>query len=102
MTDIETWSSDSFESKYTGLMIGMSEEEKRKAAVNVLHLCQCSKCPSNTETGDINAIYCTFGKSNNISRNRGCLCKDCPITRTMSMRWEYYCMKGSAVEMSDL
>ncbi|MBY8997301.1 MAG: DUF2769 domain-containing protein [Candidatus Thorarchaeota archaeon] len=84
------------------MMGSMSDEEQRRAAANVIHLCQCSKCPTNTETGEINAVYCTFGKSEAIHEEKGCLCSVCAITKTMSLRWEYYCTQGSAKELSDL
>ena len=99
---IEKWPTSSFEEKYEMLMGSMSEADQKRAAENVIHLCQCSKCPNNTETGDINAVYCTFGKSEAINEHKGCICSECSITKTMSMRWDYYCAKGSTVELSDL
>ncbi|MHA2432214.1 MAG: DUF2769 domain-containing protein [Candidatus Thorarchaeota archaeon] len=102
MADIETWKSDTFEAKYKALMGGMSEADQKRSAQQVIHLCQCNRCPTNTETGEINAVYCTFGKREMIHEQKGCLCSECSITRTMSLRWDYYCTQGSAVELSDL
>ena len=102
MADIETWSTDSFEAKYKAMMSGMSEADIKRSAEQVIHLCQCSNCPTNCETGEINAVFCTFGKSEMINEKRGCLCSECSITKTMSLRWDYYCTEGSAVELSDL
>jgi len=102
MADIETWGTDSFEAKYKALMGGMSEADIKRSAEQVLHLCLCNKCPTNTETGDVNAVFCTFGKSEMIKEQKGCLCKDCSITKTMSLRWDSYCIRGSAVQLSDL
>ncbi|MHA1136096.1 MAG: DUF2769 domain-containing protein [Candidatus Thorarchaeota archaeon] len=99
---IETWSEDSFEQKYTMMMGGMSEADQKKAAVNVIHLCKCSTCPTNCATGEINAVFCTFGNSKEIVEQKGCFCSECAITKTMSLRWEYFCTQGSAVELSDL
>lgn len=101
-TSDEKWPTASFESKYEMMMGSMSEKEQRQAARNVVHLCLCRKCPTNSETGEINMVYCTFGKSNSIQEQKECLCSECAITKTMSMRWEYYCIQGSAVELSDL
>ena len=92
----------SFEEKYEMMLGSMSEVEQKRAAQNVIHLCQCSKCSTIAETGEINAVYCTFGKSEAINEHKGCLCSECSITKTMSMRWDYYCAKGSTVELSDL
>jgi hypothetical protein len=102
MADIETWKTSSFEEKYETMMGGMSEADQKKSAEQVLHLCQCSKCPTNTEVGEFNAIYCTLGKSEMIHQQKGCLCSKCSITKTMSLRWNYYCIQGSAVELSDM
>lgn len=102
MANIETWSTDSFEEKYKALMGGMSEAEIKRSSEQVLHLCQCSRCPTNRETGEMNAVYCTLGKSRMNNEQKGCLCSECSITKTMSLRWDYYCIRGSALELSDL
>jgi len=101
-TPDEKWPTASFEEKYSMMMGRMSEADQKRAAQNVIHLCQCNRCPTNTETGEINAVYCTFGKSEGIQERKECLCSECSITKTMSMRWNYYCNQGSAVELSNL
>jgi len=102
MADIETWKESSFEEKYGAMTEGMSEEQQRKRAEDVLHLCRCDRCPTNTDKEQLNAVYCTLGKSKETREEKGCLCADCPITKTMSLRWQYYCIRGSAVQLSDL
>jgi hypothetical protein len=102
MADIETWATDSFEAKYKAMMAGMSEADIKRSAEQVLHLCQCGSCPTNSETGEINAVYCSLGKSKAIAEQKGCQCSKCAITKTMSLRWDHYCIKGSALELSDL
>lgn len=84
------------------MMGSMSEAEQKRSAVEVIHLCQCDKCPTNIEVGEINAVYCTFGKRELIQEKKECLCVECSITKTMSLRWDYYCTQGSGVELSDL
>ncbi len=101
-TPDEKWPTASFEEKYSMMMGSMSEADQKRSAQNVIHLCQCNRCPTNTETGEINAVYCTFGKSEGINEQKECLCAGCSITKTMSMRWNYYCTQGSAVELSNL
>jgi len=101
-TPDEKWATASFEEKYSMMMGSMSEADQKRSAQNVIHLCRCNKCQTNTETGEINAVYCTLGKSEGISEQRGCLCSECSITKTMSMRWKYYCTQGSAVGLSNL
>ena len=83
-------------------MGGMSEADQKRAAENVIHLYQCSKCPTNCATGEINAVFCTFGKNQEIIEQKGCFCSECSTTKTMSMRWDYFCTQGSAVELSDI
>lgn len=99
---IEKWPTSSFEEKYEMMMGSMSEAEQKRSAVEVIHLCQCDKCPTNIEVGEINAVYCTFGKREMIQEKKECLCVECSITKTMSLRWDYYCTQGSGVELSDL
>lgn len=102
MADIETWKSDSFEAKYRAMIAGMSQADQKKSAVQVLHLCQCSKCPTCAGSGETDLVFCTLGKSAIIHEQKGCLCSECAISKTMSLRWDYYCTHGSAVELSDL
>ncbi|MFW9810761.1 MAG: DUF2769 domain-containing protein [Candidatus Thorarchaeota archaeon] len=102
MVDIETWATDTFEAKYKAMMGQMSEADIKRSAEQVIHLCQCSNCSTNSETGEINAVYCTFGISEMNHEKKGCLCSQCSITKTMSLRWDYYCSQGSAVDLSDL
>jgi hypothetical protein len=102
MADIETWAKDSFEAKYRAMMAGMSESDIKRSAEQVLYLCQCHKCPTNEKTGEMNAVYCSLGKSLIVTEQRGCQCLNCAITKTMSLRWDYYCIRGSAAELSDL
>jgi len=90
MADIETWKTDSFEAKYKAMMAGMSEADQKKSAVQVLHLCKCSKCPTCTGSGETDLVFCTLGKSTVIHEQKGCLCLKCAISKTMSLRWDYY------------
>ena len=102
LADIENWQNASFEQKYKSMMGGMSEDQIRKSAEQVLHMCQCVKCPSYTEGSDDNLVFCTLGKSDTMHEKKGCLCSTCAVAKTMSLRWEYYCIQGSAVSLSDL
>ncbi len=102
MADIENWSNASFEEKYKSMMQGMSEADVKRSIEQLVYLCQCSKCPTFIESGETDLVFCTLGKSETIHEQKGCLCSKCPVTRTMSLRWNYYCTQGSAVELSDL
>lgn len=102
MADIETWKTATFEEKYKAMMGGMSEADQKKSVQQVIHLCQCNKCQTYEESGETDLVFCTLGKSESVQEQKGCLCSTCAITNTMSLRWEYYCTKGAAVELSDL
>ncbi|MEM2142384.1 MAG: DUF2769 domain-containing protein [Candidatus Thorarchaeota archaeon] len=102
MTDIETWDKESFEAKYRALMAGMSEADMKRSAAEVLHFCKCPRCPTNRAAEGDQAVYCTLGRRTMTPEREGCLCSTCAITKTMSLRWDYYCLRGSAVELSDL
>lgn len=73
----------------------MTEEQKREY---VLNNCTCKKCPSYVEC-DEDIGYCLTGKSKCIKEKKGCICPDCPVTKKMNLKWGYYCLQGSAMEI---
>lgn len=84
------------------MMDSMTEKQKREGEENTKYICKdyCGKCPSYVGTGETNLAFCFAGKSSIIKENKGCLCGQCPISRTMSFRWSKYCTEGSALELS--
>jgi hypothetical protein len=60
----------------------------------------CGKCPSHVGTGEESLAFCMMGKSSVITEKKGCLCGQCPISKSMSLRWGYYCTEGSAIGLS--
>ncbi|NHJ05515.1 MAG: DUF2769 domain-containing protein [Candidatus Heimdallarchaeota archaeon] len=84
------------------MMDMMTEQQKREGLENTKYICRdyCGKCPSREEKRETKMAFCTIGKSSLIKEKKGCLCTQCPIYRTMSLRWEYYCIEGSALEQS--
>ena len=101
-TPDEKWPTASFEEKYEMMMGSMSKADQKRSVEQLVHMCQCSKCPTYQGTGETNLVFCTLGKSEAIQEQKGCLCQQCGVTKTMSMRWDHYCARGSAVELSDL
>ena len=81
----------------------MSKTDQQRSAENVAGFCEeyCGKCPSYAGTGEIMLGFCTIGKSSLIQEQKGCLCAQCPISRTMSLRWDHYCIRGKALDLSD-
>jgi hypothetical protein len=103
MADEEYYKANSFEEKMNTLMKGeWKPEQIQKSAEQVAYMCKCGQCPSYTETGETETVFCTIGKSDKIKEKQGCLCEQCPLTNMLKLRWKYYCMEGSAYELSDL
>ncbi|MHA1267084.1 MAG: DUF2769 domain-containing protein [Candidatus Helarchaeota archaeon] len=98
----EDFKASSFEEKMEMIYNKMSERQKRESREQIIYMCKnyCGRCPSYLNTGEKIVAFCMEGKSSLITEKKGCLCDECPISNTMSLRWRYYCMKGSAVELS--
>lgn len=75
----------------------MTDEQKKEY---VFSNCICKKCPSYVECGE-KAGFCLVGKSKCIEEKKGCTCPDCPVTAKMSLKWGYYCVNGSAMEIME-
>jgi len=79
----------------------MTEEQK---AEYVAANCICATCPSFLKEECLKAgekgAYCLAGKSKVITKENGCVCADCPVTKKMALKWGYYCTRGSAAEMA--
>lgn len=98
----ETFKSATFEEKFNMLNGTMSEKQRKENLEQVKYICKdyCGKCPSFEGTGEDSLAFCMEGKSSVITEKKACLCGGCPISRTMSLRWGYYCTDGSAIELS--
>lgn len=92
---------ETFEEKMEA-MKGLSEEEMAKKIQEVKEICKsfCGECPTYTGTGETELGFCAIGKSKIIKEEKGCLCPSCPVTSMMSLRWEYYCTRGSGREQA--
>jgi len=98
----ENFKTATFEEKMEMVYGRMSEKQRRNSREQVIYICRdyCGKCPSYEGTGEESLAFCMVGKSSVITEKKACLCGQCPITRTMSLRWEYYCTDGNALELS--
>jgi len=85
------------------IMSEMTEKEISDGIEQIKFICKdyCGKCPSYLGTGENKLAFCSIGKGSQIKEKKGCLCKQCPVTKMMSLRWEYYCIESSAVEQSN-
>jgi len=100
----EYFKTATFEEKMQMLYSKMTEKQKRENLGQVIYICKdhCGKCPSYKGTGETELAFCMQGMSSVIIEKKTCLCKDCPISKTMSLRWSHYCTDGSALERSNL
>lgn len=80
----------------------LSAEEMVERVKEIKNICKafCGECPSYTGTGETELGFCTVGKSSIIKEEKGCLCPSCPVTKKMSLRWDYYCTQGSARQLA--
>ena len=98
----EDYYTANFEEKMKMLYSKMSEKQKKDSREQVIYMCRdyCGKCPSYEGTREDTLAFCMEGKSSVITEKKVCLCGQCPMTKTMSLRWEQYCTDGSAMELS--
>lgn len=97
----ENFASGTFEEKIK-MLARMSEMDQKRSMENLIGFCEdyCGKCPSYQGTGETALGFCTLGKSSIIHEQKSCLCAQCPISRTMSLRWDHYCVRGKAMDLS--
>jgi hypothetical protein len=86
---------------------GMSEadvaammEDLKKKLPMVKEKCICKTCPSYVE-GEKEIGFChpLVGKSEKITKRKGCDCPTCPVYKMLGLKRGYYCIQGSELEM---
>ncbi len=80
----------------------LPKKELDKKIIEVKQACTCKNCPTRNSTKEKNLGFCAIGKSKIISVDKGCLCPTCPVTKMLALRWDHYCMKGSAAQMAGI
>jgi hypothetical protein len=98
----ENFENATFEEKLEMFYGKMTEKQWENNIEQVMYICRdyCGNCPSHVGTGEENLAFCMIGTSSVITEKKTCLCSQCPITKTMSLRWEYYCTEESAIKLS--
>ena len=56
---------------------------------NMLHMVEGSERSEHFE-----GLFCAFGKSNCIDKDKGCNCPDCEVTKKYSLESGAYCLKN--------
>jgi len=80
------------------MLAKMSEDQRAAYIAECSDMCICESCPTYEGTGETMLLFCVHGKSGIISEDKGCPCRECPVTEKMGLRWNDYCLKGSAEE----
>lgn len=83
-------------------MSKMSPTELQTKIKEFDKICICGKCPTLFGTGEKKLTFCEIWKSTIIKNDKGCLCPGCPVQKTLSLRWDRYCLKGSGKEQSGM
>jgi hypothetical protein len=83
-------------------MSKMSQAEMQVKIKELDKICICGKCPTYVGTGEKKLTFCAIGKSTIIKKDKGCLCPGCPVQKTLSLRWDRYCLKGSGMDQSGM
>ncbi len=101
-------------------MSKMSHAEVQARIKELDKICVCGRCPTYIETricsglstgfswkcppyvGEKKHTFCAIGKSTIIKKDKGCICPGCPVQKTMALRWDRYCLKGSGKEQSGM
>lgn len=81
-------------------MSKMSPAQVQDKIKELNKICICVKCPTYIGTGEQKLTFCAIGKSTIIEKDKGCLCPGCPVQKSMALRWDRYCLKGSGIEQS--
>ncbi|MCZ7402792.1 MAG: DUF2769 domain-containing protein [Candidatus Methanoperedens sp.] len=81
-------------------MSKMSPAEMAAKIKDLDKICICGKCPTYVGTGEKKLTFCAIGKSTMIKKDKGCVCPGCPVQKTLALRWDRYCLKGSGMDQS--
>jgi hypothetical protein len=78
---------------------GQPLQQLRAAPVDELTgRCICARCPSYDPEVETALLFCVHGRSQTLTTDVGCICRDCPVAAEYGLTWKDYCFKGSAEE----
>ncbi len=80
------------------MMKTMPEEESMKRMQKMMGMCICRDCPTYVGTGETKVLFCSVGRSEVITEEKGCTCGGCPVTPEMGLTNQYYCTKGNEAQ----
>lgn len=92
-----------FEEKMSAISL-MSEAEITNMIDDIKAICRnfCGECPSYTATDETELAFCARGTAEKVCEELGCMCGACPVSDRLSLRWNYYCMKGSGEKQAGI
>jgi len=75
----------------------LSKEEYAKRQDYVLKNCKCAGCPTFVKGDNPGGAYCfpLVGTSENIHREKDCICETCPIYKEYELTHTFYCTRCS-------
>ena len=79
----------------------MKPAEAKTKMKELKEACDCPTCPSYNRCSKVDEelLFCFAGKSSCITDDKGCLCPSCPITHMQGLKHQYYCLRGSEMQM---
>lgn len=87
---------DAFE-QWINMSWEKNAKERRQVTLEKRQSCLCPACPSYNRCAreQNEMLYCITGKSMLcISRDAGCTCRNCPVTRELGLMYQNFCMSG--------
>jgi hypothetical protein len=61
--------------------------------------CDCPGCPTYKGTGEVQENFCGINvRSLMITKEKGCICKSCPVAVQAGSRDEYCCIKATRTQ----
>ncbi|HXY88229.1 MAG TPA: DUF2769 domain-containing protein [Candidatus Acidoferrales bacterium] len=58
--------------------------------------CICGSCPTFTQNGLSDGLFCARGKSVKVPEMKGCICANCPVWAEYGLSKGYFCIHGAS------
>jgi hypothetical protein len=64
-------------------------------------MCDCHGCPTYKGTGEGGENFCAINvRSQKITKQKGCICRSCPVAVQAGSRDEYCCIKATRTQQA--
>jgi len=58
--------------------------------------CICGSCPTFTQNGLSEGLFCARGESYKVPEMKGCICAGCPVWAEYDLSKGYFCIHGAS------